>query len=72
MRRFDYDLCFSDNCLGANSNTVQKHIYDAMGFKIKVPEDMNLPGINGKFYNGPLDDFMLKHAQELQAMKEGK
>ena len=43
-----------------------------MGFKIKVPEDMNLPGINGKFYNGPLDDFMLKHAQELQAMKEGK
>ncbi len=25
--RFDYDLCFSDNCLGANSNTVQSAIY---------------------------------------------
>ena len=43
-----------------------------MGLKIEVPEGIDLPGINGRFYNGPLDDFILKYNQELQAMREGK
>jgi hypothetical protein len=65
-------ISITDKCWGANSNTVQSTIYKAMNIEIKIPEVIDFPGIKGDFYNGPLDDFMLKHAQELQAMKEGK
>ena len=43
-----------------------------MNIEIKIPEGIDLPGIKGDFYNGPLDDFILKYNQELQAMREGK
>ena len=66
MRRFDYDLCFSDNCLGANSNTVQSAIYKAMNIEIKIPEGIDLPGIKGDFYNVPLDHFFRKLGEQLQ------
>ena len=26
-----------------------------MGFEIKIPSDISMPGINGRFYEGPLD-----------------
>ncbi|WP_039457832.1 hypothetical protein, partial [Candidatus Jidaibacter acanthamoebae] len=55
--RFDYDLCFTDKCWGGNSNTVQKEIWNAMGYEIKVPKGFSLPGIDGKFYNEPWNDF---------------
>jgi hypothetical protein len=66
MRRFDYDLCFSDNCLGANSNTVQSAIYKTMNIEIKIPEGIDLLGIKGDFYNGPIDDFFRKPGEQLQ------
>ena len=64
--RFDYDLCITDNCSGGNSNTVQKVIWNAMGREIKVQKGIDLPGINGKFYDGPLDDPMRKFGEEIQ------
>ena len=57
--RFDYDICFTDKCWGGNSNTVQKKLWNAMGYEIKVPKGFSLPGIKGEFYNEPGDD--LKH-----------
>jgi hypothetical protein len=37
-----------------------------MGLKINVPKGISLPGIDGKFYDGSLDDLMLKFGKELQ------
>jgi hypothetical protein len=37
-----------------------------MGIKIETPEDISLPGINGQFFNGPLDDIARKLGEELQ------
>jgi hypothetical protein len=64
--RFDYDFCLTNKCWGANSNTVQFAIHKAMGIKIETPEDISLPGINGQFFNGPLDDIARKLGEELQ------
>lgn len=68
--RFDYDLCITDKCSGENSNTVQRVIYDAMGIKIEVPEDISLPGIEGKFYDGPTDNLPHKFGQKLKELGE--
>jgi hypothetical protein len=65
-QRFDYDLCVSDNCWGSNSNTVQSYIYKQMAIELKIPKDINLPGINGKFYDGPMDNVMKRWGEELQ------
>jgi hypothetical protein len=64
--RFDYDICITDKCWGANSNTVQSAIYKAMNIEVKIPEGIDLPGIKGNFYNGPLDDFFKKLGEQLQ------
>jgi hypothetical protein len=52
--RFDYDICVTDHCLGANSNTVQKKIFEAMGLDL-TPVGVSLPGIKGKFFESPLE-----------------
>jgi len=64
--RFDYDICVSDKCWGANSNTVQYAIHKAMGNEIPIPKDFDLPGIHGKFYEGPLDDLLRKIGENMQ------
>ncbi len=64
--RFDYDICITDKCWGGNSNTVQRAIYDSMGIKLEIPKNLNLLGIDGKFYDGPLDDFWRKYDEALQ------
>jgi len=64
--RFDYDICVTDACWGANSNTVQNEIHRAMGSRIQVPKGINLPGINGQFFDGPIDNYFQKVGAELQ------
>jgi hypothetical protein len=53
--RFDYDICLTDSCPGANSNTVQRRLFEELGLTLEIPEDLNLAGIRGVFFNGPLD-----------------
>lgn len=67
--RFDYDVCVSNKCWGANSNTVQKIVYKEMGLHFQIPKDVNLPGIEGEFYDGPLDNLPGKLAEEHQKQK---
>ncbi|KIE06300.1 hypothetical protein NF27_AB00010 [Candidatus Jidaibacter acanthamoeba] len=64
--RYDYDFCLTDKCWGSNSNTLQGAIHNAMGHKLIIPKGFSLPGINGKFYNGLLDDLLQKMGAELQ------
>ncbi|CAL7964042.1 Protein translocase subunit SecA (modular protein) [Gammaproteobacteria bacterium] len=64
--RFDYDLCITDRCWGSNSNTVQRAVWDGMGMKIEVPRDIKMPGIEGKFYKGPMDDVLQKVGDAIQ------
>ena len=65
--RFDYDACLTDNCWGANSNTVQRLIHDAMGTSSewinKIPDGVRLPGINGMLYDGLFDNFVHKYEE---------
>ena len=48
-KRFDYDICLTDQCWG-DSNTFQKLIYDRIGFTFKIPKGIRLPGIEGRVY----------------------
>ncbi len=63
---FDYDLCITDKCWGGNSNTVQRAIWDSMGMKIEVPSDIKMPGIEGKFYIGSMDDVLQNAGDAVQ------
>ena len=65
-RRFDYDLCKTDECFGTNSNTVQKLIFEKMNIKLNIPKDVSLAGIKGKFYDGLIDNALEKLGEELQ------
>ncbi|RYE12185.1 MAG: hypothetical protein EOP34_11295, partial [Rickettsiales bacterium] len=58
--KYDYDICITDKCYGGNSNTVQKLIYENMGIKMKVPDNIDMPGINGEFYVGPTENWKEK------------
>ena len=37
-----------------------------MNIEIKIPEGIDLPGIKGDFYNGPIDDFFRELGEQLQ------
>ena len=67
---FDYDICVTEKCFGANSNTVQRVLHEAMGTARWINKEtlkaFNLPGIHGKFYDGPSDDLIRKLGAELQ------
>lgn len=64
--RFDYDLCLTGKCWGGNSNTVQRAIYDRMGIELDIPKEYKMPGIDGRFYNGPMDDVLKRSNKEKQ------
>ena len=64
--RFDYDFCKTDACSGANSNTVQKLLFEKMNLNLDIPKDISLAGIKGKFYDGPFDNYFQKLGTELQ------
>ena len=68
--RYDYDICLTDKCWGENSNTVQRVIYESMDIKIEVPKGINLPGIDGKFYDGPTDNLHIKTYKKAQEINQ--
>jgi len=71
--KYDYDICITDNCLGGNSNIVQKMIHNAMGTGMlnDMPQGFNAPGINGGIYVGPVDNIGNAALEATRTLRKG-